>query len=256
MERKPLVLANWKMAMGISETISFIERFIPLVGKLAEEVDIIICPPYTSLYVAACKLKGSSLQLGAQNLHPGPGLAFTGEISASLLADVGCRWVMLGHWERRRYFGETDELVNRKVRAALDAGLHPVLLVGESREARESPYDDLARQLECILSGCNAQEIKQMAFVYEPEWAIGVEKPASGIHIQKGCAYIREWLNRRFGGVGNSIRIIYGGSVSPESAPNILTQPDVDGLGTTRKGRDPFSLFSIVKAVAEARVLT
>lgn len=252
--RRPFALTNWKMAMTISETITFIEDFIPLVGELAEKVDIVICPPYTALYVAAQKLKGTPLHLGAQNLHPGPGVAFTGEISAHLLADVGCQWVMLGHWERRRHFGETDELVNRKVRAALQAGLRPVLLVGEPKEARESPQYYVNQQLERLLRGCNAQEVGQMAFIYEPEWAIGVEQPAPGQHIQRNCALIRAWLNEHFDGAGHKVPIIYGGSVSPEFAPELLAQPDVDGLGTTRKGRNPGTFASIVRAIAEARL--
>ena len=240
--------------MSISQTVSFIEAFIPLVEDVASRMDIVICPPYTALYIAARRLEGTPIHLGAQNLHPGPGVSFTGEISAQLLADVGCRWVMLGHWERRRHFGETDELVNRKVKAALQAGLRPVLLVGEPREAARAPQRELHRQLERILQGCNAHQVGRMAFIYEPEWAIGVDRPASGQHIQEGCALIREWLNERFGGIGHKVPIIYGGSVSPEFAPELLTQPDVDGLGTTRKGRDPRDFASIVRAIARARL--
>ena len=194
------------------------------------------------------------MHLGAQNLHPGPGVAFTGEISARLLADVGCRWVMLGHWERRRHFGETDELVQRKVQAALEAGLRPILLIGEPTEARSEPRAALHRQLANILQGCGSDDIARMAFVYEPEWAIGVDRPASAQHIQSGCALIRAWLNEHFDGAGERVPIIYGGSVSPEFAPELLARPDVDGLGSTRKGRNPETFASIVKAIAEAKL--
>lgn len=251
--RKPLALSNWKMAMTIAETEAFFDAFLPLVEDVADEMDIVVCPPYTALYVAARKIQGTPIHLGAQNLHPGPGLAFTGEISASLLADVGCSWVMLGHWERRRYFGETDELVNRKVHAALAAGLRPILLVGEPAEGRDDPRKHLAAQLERVLAGCRAQEVRRMAFVYEPEWAIGGKFPASGEHIQAGCSFIRAWLEERFG-AGQEVRIIYGGSVAPEFTAELLAQPDVDGLGSTRKGRDPHSFAAIVRAIAEARL--
>ncbi len=252
--RKPFALANWKMAMTIAETRDFIRRFLPLVEGLAERVDIVICPPFTALYVASLELEGSGVQLGAQNLHPGPGLAWTGEISAQLLADVGCRWVMLGHWERRRHFGEDDELVSRKVRAALEAGLRPILLVGEPADYRGGSELFLERQLEILTRGLSAGEIEKMVFVYEPEGAIGVEEPASPEHINRGCAFVREKLRRTFGDAAERVRIIYGGSVSPEFAPAILSLPEVDGLGATRKGRDPETFASIVRMIAELRL--
>jgi len=251
--RKPFALANWKMSMTISETVAFIRKFLPLVRELEERVDIVICPPYTALYVAWHELKGSKVQLGAQNLHPGPGLAWTGEISAQLLADAGCRWVMIGHWERRRHFGEDDELVNRKVRAALDAGLNPILLVGEPIDYSGEPETFLERQLKSIVRGCSAEEVKRIVFVYEPEGAIGVKEPASIEHIGKGCAFLREKLRESFGEIAEEVRIIYGGSVSPEAAPAILSLPDVDGLGATRKGRDPEIFASIVRWIANLK---
>jgi triosephosphate isomerase len=249
--RKPFALANWKMAMTIAETISFIRKFLPLVEGLAEEVDIVICPPFTALYVASLELKGSRVQLGAQNLHPGPGQAWTGEISAQLLVDVGCEWVMLGHWERRRNFGENDELVNRKVRAAFEAGLRPILLVGEPADYSGELEIFLGRQLEALTQGCSAEEIERAVFVYEPEGAIGVERPASPEHIGKGCAILRERLREKFGAAAEKVRIIYGGSVSPEFAPAILSLPDVDGLGATRKGRNPEAFASLVKSISQ-----
>jgi len=255
MIRRPFALANWKMAMTVSESLAFVRDFRPLIEGLEEIVDIVICPPYTVLYPLAQAIRGSGIQLGAQNLHPGPGVAFTGEISAALLADVGCRWVMLGHWERRRYFGENDELVNRKVHAALNAGLRPILLVGEPREAREEPSQAMAEQLSQVLAGCDAAEVARMVFVYEPEWAIGVREPAPVSHVQAGCAFIRRWLQEHFGQGAGKVRIIYGGSVTPQHSPALLRQPDVDGLGTTRKGRDPHAFAAIVKAIVEAKAL-
>lgn len=251
--RKPFALANWKMSMTISETVAFIRRFLPLVRELEDKVDIVICPPFTALYVARQELKGSKVQLGAQNLHPGPGPAWTGEISAQLLADVGCKWVMLGHWERRRHFGEDDEFVNRKVRVALEAGLNPILLVGEPADYPEEPEKFLERQLKTLMQGCSAEEVKRIVFVYEPEGAIGAEEPAAVERIGKGCAFLRERLRESFGEAAEEVRIIYGGSVSPEFAPAILSLPDVDGLGATRKGRDPETFASIVRWVASLK---
>ncbi len=254
--RKPFALANWKMSMTISETIAFIRRFLPLVEGLTEKADIVICPPYTALYVARQELKGSGVQLGAQNLHPGPGLAWTGEISAQLLVDVGCKWVMLGHWERRRHFGENDQLVNRKVRAALDSGLRPILLVGEPADYFEEPELFLEKQLDTLTQDCLAEEIERMVFVYEPEGAIGVERPALPERINKGCTFIREKLRKTFGEAAEHVRIIYGGSVSPEFASAILSLPSVDGLGATRRGRDPETFASIVRMILEKKLVS
>lgn len=251
--RKPFVLANWKMSMTISETVAFIRRFLPLVREFEEKVDIVICPPYTALYVAWQELKGSKVQLGAQNLNPGPGLAWTGEISAQLLVDAGCKWVMLGHWERRRHFGEDDELVNRKVRAALESGLNPILLVGEPAGYPEELEFFLEGQMKTLMRGCSAEDLKRIVFVYEPEGAIGAEEPASVERIGRGCAFLREKLRESFGKTAEEVRIIYGGSVSPEAAPAILSLPDVDGLGATRKGRDPETFASIVRWVASLK---
>lgn len=251
--RKPFALANWKMAMTLSETVAFIRKFLPLVESLADKVEIVICPPYTALHVARQELEGSQVQLGAQNLHPGPGLAWTGEISAQLLVDVGCRWVMLGHWERRRHFGEDDELVNRKVRVAIEAGLCPILLVGEPVNFSGKLELFLERQLETLTRECSADDIERMVFVYEPEGAIGVEEPASLERIEEGCAFLRGKLRKDFGEVAERVRIIYGGSVSPEFASAILSLPDVDGLGATRKGRDPEAFAAIVRWIAEKR---
>ncbi len=251
--RRPFALANWKMSMTVEETRAFIRQFLPLVEGFVDRVDIVICPPYTALYMARLELEGSGVQLGAQNLHPGPGLAWTGEISAQLLADVGCTWVMLGHWERRRHFGEDDEFVNRKVQAALEAGLRPILLVGEPADYSGEPESFLSKQLEVLTRGCSARDIERMVFVYEPEGAIGVERPASLERIKKGCAFLRERLREAFGEAAWKVRIIYGGSVSPEFAPAILSIPDVDGLGATRKGRDPGTFASIVRLIAETK---
>lgn len=250
--RKPFALANWKMAMTLAETRAFVTAFAPQVADVWERVDIVICPPFTALHTLAQALVGTPVQVGAQNLHPGPGEAFTGEVSAALLADAGARWVLLGHWERRRHFGETNALVNRKVHAALAAGLRPILLIGEPAGWGGDPRDALAAQLERVLADCTAAQVARMAFVYEPEAAIGAAEPIPPQRVGAGCGFIRAWLAERFGqAVAQAVRIIYGGSVTPERAAALLAQPDVDGLGAGRKGRDPDAFARIVRQIAE-----
>lgn len=252
--RKPLALANWKMAVTQAQTRDYVARFLPLVAEVAGMVDVIICPPCTALYTLAGAIAGTALQAGAQNLHPGPGEAFTGEVSAALVADAGARWVMLGHWERRRHFGETDALVNRKVHAALKAGLRPILLVGEPTGEEERVEVILAAQLTSLLAGCAGRDVACMAFIYEPEEAIGAAEPIPVERVGHGCTLLRRWLRDRFGDeVAQATRIIYGGSVTPEHARSLLAQPDVDGLGAGRKGRDPDAFAAIVHQIVAVK---
>ena len=257
--------------MTITESRAFVRDFEAIAGDLLDEVDVVICPPFTALWPVAQALRGSPsthravpagtvgsghsrIQLGGQNIAPTADLARTGEISAALLADVGCRWVMLGHWEVRRHQGDDDAAVNRKVHLALDAGLAPILMIGEAH-GDESPIKDvLGRQLERVLAGCQAGQVERMAFVYEPEGAIGVATPASPEHVAAGCGFIRGWLRERWGdAVAESVRIIYGGSVALEYAADLLACPDVDGLGATRRGRNAATFAEIVRLIARMR---
>jgi len=240
--------------MTIAESLAFVRDLQAVVGDLLDEVDVVICPPFTALWAVAQALRGSRIQLGGQNIAPTADPARTGEISASLLADVGCRWVMLGHWEVRRHLGDDDAAVNRKVHLALDAGLVPILLIGEARDDQTPLVDALERQLERVLADCQAEQVEAMAFVYEPEGAIGVAAPVSPEHVAAGCGLIREWLRGRWGdAVAQSVRIIYGGSVAPEYAAGLLACPDVDGLGATRRGRDAATFAEIVRLIARSR---
>ena len=254
MTRKPLALANWKMAMTIAESLVFVRDFEALAGDLLNEVDVVICPPFTALWPVAQELVGGRIQLGGQNIAPTTDLARTGEISAALLADVGCRWVMLGHWEVRRHLGDDDATVNRKVHLALDAGLAPILLIGEAHNDQVPLADVLDRQLERVLAGCQGEQVETMAFAYEPEAAIGVAVPASAEHVAAGCGVIRGCLRERCGdAIAEMVRIIYGGSVAPQYAADLLTCPDMDGLGTTRHGRDAATFAQIVRLIAQSR---
>jgi triosephosphate isomerase len=252
--RKPLALSNWKMAMTVRESRQFVQEFLALVDELLDEIDVVICPPYTTLYPVAEALRGSRLYLGGQNIASSSDLARTGEISARLLADIGCRWVMLGHWEIRRHQGDDDQVVNRKLHLALESELLPILLIGESRDESDAFEMAIERHLERVLDGCRADQVAMMAFVYEPEVAIGVDEPASPAHVAAGCACMRDWVRQQWGEmVADSVRIIYGGSVAPEHARALLAAPDVDGLGATRRGRDPTTFAEIVRQIASAK---
>jgi len=250
-----MALANWKMSMTVAASLAFVRDLQALAGDLLGDVDVVICPAFTALWPVAQALQGSPIQLGGQNIAPSADLARTGEISAALLADVGCRWVMLGHWELRRNQGDDDEAINRKVHLALDANLSPILLIGEAHGDEAPPTDALERQLARVLEGCPAEQVATMAFVYEPEGAIGAAKPASPAHVAAGTASIRGWLRRRWGdAVAQKVRIIYGGSVAPEHAADLLACPDVDGLGATRRGRDAVTCADIVRQIAHAKL--
>jgi triosephosphate isomerase len=254
MKRKPLALANWKMAMTIPESIAFVRRFRAAVSDLAQAVDIVLCPPYTALQSMAQELGDTPIALGAQNLCAAPGLAHTGEISAPLLTDAGCEWVMLNHWEIRRRTGESDADVNCKMHAAFEVGLRPILLVGESKDRRGQATEVLEARLPTLFANCEAEQVAQMALVYEPEWTIGVKEPASLDVVSAGCRAIRQWLGRTYcASLAGAVRIIYGGSVAPEYAAGLLTSSEVDGAGAGRKGRDPAAFAEIVRLVAATK---
>ncbi len=255
MTRKPFALANWKMAMTVSEGQAFVQTFAALADDLLETVEVVLCPPYTALWGVAQALPHDRLQLGGQDMAPTNDPARTGDISAALLADAGCRWVMLGHWEVRRHHGDDDAAVNQKVHLALEAGLTPILLVGEARDETAPRERALSGQLERLLDGCQADQVARMVLVYEPEAAIGRQRPAPPSQVAKGCAAIRRWLRQQWGeATSEQVRIIYGGSVAPAFAPALLRLSDLDGLGATRRGRDPHSFYEIVRQIAAAKL--
>lgn len=254
MPRKPLALANWKMAMAVAEGLAFVHAFQSRYSDLLAAADVVICPPYTSLWPLAQEVRDNSLQLGGQNIAAATDPTHTGEISAALLADVGCRWVMLGHWEVRQNLGDDDAIVNRKVHLAHAADLTPILLVGEGRAEPGSPPEILRRRLAQVLDGCRPEQVARMAFVYEPEGMIGQAAPASPEHVATGCTTIRSWIERQWGAaVAEQVRIIYGGSVTAEHAADLLARPDVDGLGAGRRGRDATTFAGIVRQIVQSK---
>jgi triosephosphate isomerase len=255
MSRKPVALTNWKMEMTITESLAFLQRFQAQAGDLLSQVQVILCPPYTALYAMAQALTWGPIELGAQTVSTAAGGAHTGEISARLVADAGGRWAQLGHWELRRNLSETDEVVSRKVHRALEAGLRLILLVGEGQEeGADHVAPALERQLGRVLAGCSAEPISRSILVYEPEWTIGVTEPAPPQHVAAGCRIIRGWLAERYGqDTAQAVRLVYGGSVAPAYARELLTLADLDGLGAGRKGRDPDAFAEIVRLIALAR---
>jgi triosephosphate isomerase len=254
MLRKPFALTNWKMAMTIAESLTFVEDFSELAGDLFDTVDVVVCPPFTALWAVSQALKEREskgqpcFQLGIQNISATTDLARTGEISATLAADVGCKWAMLGHWEVRRHLHDDDEQINQKIHLAWEVGLIPVVLIGESR-LHNRPLDVLMGR---VLAGCQPEQIVRTAFIYEQERAIGGSEPTPLGQVTAGCKFIRDWISERWGeSVAEQVRIIYGGSVTPEHAPELLSCSDVDGLGAGRKGRQAESFMNIIRQIAK-----
>ncbi|MCL4456222.1 MAG: triose-phosphate isomerase [Nitrospirae bacterium] len=243
--RKPFIAANWKMNKTIGETKSFLDEFIPLV-KDANDVDIIIAPPFTSLGIASAMLKDTNIQLSAQDIFYEEKGAFTGEVSPVMLADAGCEHVIIGHSERRQYFHETDEIVNKKIKAAKKHGLDVIFCIGESLEERESgkTLDVLKREVENGLKDVPADGI---VVAYEPIWAIGTGKTATIEQAQEAHKYIRERLSSLYGNKANEIRILYGGSVTPDNVDSLMACEDVDGALVGGASLKPDSFSRIVK---------
>lgn len=253
MSRKPFAIANWKMTMTVIESVTFRRELPRLAGDLLNHLEVVIAPPFTALWPLARTLTDPRpFELAAQNIAITNEIAHTGQISAKLVVDAGCQWVMLGHWEVRRDLGDDNALVNRKVHLALETGLKPILLVGEGHEGDTSLEETLSQ----VLAGCQADQVAQMALVYEPEATIGVEAPASPEKVATGCGKIRAWVRQQWGdSVADQIRLIYGGSVTPEEANNLLASPEVDGLGASRSGRQVETFTHIIRQIVEAKAV-
>jgi len=229
--RKPIIAGNWKMYKTPPEACRLVEELKPLVHNLPE-VEVVICPPFTGLETVKELLQGTDIQLGAQNLHYAREGAYTGEISGIMLAAAGCRYVIIGHSERRQYFGETDALINQKIKAALAFGLTPIACVGESLAEREAgaTEDICFSQVEGALQGLFVGEVRGLVLAYEPVWAIGTGKTATAAEAQRVIGLIRRKVAELFGeDAAAQARIQYGGSVKPENIQEIMAQPDIDG---------------------------
>ncbi len=241
---KAFIAANWKMNKTVGETGEFLSVFTPLV-KGVDGVDIVIAPPFTSLCFMRDAMRGSTLKLSAQDVFWEEKGAFTGEISPAMLVDAGCEFVIIGHSERRQYFAEDDVIVNRKIKAALKSGLKVIFCVGESLEEREGgkTFDVIKRQVEAGLAEVGAGGL---VVAYEPIWAIGTGKTASAEQAQEVHAFIRKVLMNLYGKGAEEIRIIYGGSVTPENIAALMACRDVNGALVGGASLKPDSFSKIV----------
>jgi triosephosphate isomerase (TIM) len=247
-DRTPILAANWKMHKTIEETERFLAEFLPKLPEPGPEV--VICPPFPSLKSAVEHCAQSRARVAAQNMHEEPEGAFTGEVSAPMLLELGVDGVVLGHSERRQYFGESDEALARKVPAALRAGLEPILCVGENEAQRDSDETEgiLTRQIEADLADVPKDSLGEVVIAYEPIWAIGTGRTATPEQAQEACELIRGLIESRSGDAAVAIRILYGGSVKPGNAAELIALPDVDGALVGGASLDPGDFAAIVDA--------
>ena len=243
--KRPLIAANWKMYKTISEAVTVVASMKAGIYK-ATECEVVICPPFMALEAVRKALKESRIELGAQDMHPEVEGAFTGEISPLMLKDVGCRYVILGHSERRRLFHETNEFINQKVRSALKFSLVPIVCIGETLEEREArqAFEVVKSQFETSLKDLSAEDIQKTVIAYEPVWAIGTGKVATPHEAQEVHAFIRKELAKAFGEeTALGLRILYGGSVKPDNISHLMAETDIDGalVGGASLEADMFS---------------
>ena len=229
--RKPIIIANWKMYKNRAEAIAFCEALLPLIAEQTE-VDAVICAPFTQLDILADQLHDSSVAVGAQNFYPVPEGAFTGEVSLSMLKEVGVQYVIVGHSERREIFKEDNALVQQKVNAAYAAGIQPILCVGERLEQREAnqTIDVCTNQMVSAIAELNDAQLNTLIVAYEPIWAIGTGKTATAADAQEVIGALRNAVAEKYGqDIAEAVRFQYGGSVKPENIAELMAQPDIDG---------------------------
>jgi triosephosphate isomerase (TIM) len=246
--RKPVMAGNWKMYKNAPETSAFLSKLAPLVAGAAH-AEVVICAPFVNLVAAVDTARPTNIEIGAQDVFWLKEGAYTGEISAPMLAAIECRWVIIGHSERRQYFGETDETVFKKTVAAIEAGLKPIVCVGERLEQREAAATEtvLAAQFEGGLSGLTPEQFARIVIAYEPVWAIGTGKTATPEMAADAHRFLREKVRERFGDeAAASCRILYGGSVKPDNVKGLMAQPDLDGALVGGASLDAASFASIV----------
>jgi len=230
--RRPIVAGNWKMNKTVGEALTLVRELRGMVSMIRDRVEIVVAPPFTALHAVARALDDSNIHLAAQNCYWDDAGAFTGEVSGPMLKEVGCRYVIVGHSERRQYFGEADETVNRRVQAVLRNEMLPIVCIGETLPERESgrTLEVVSLQLAAGLARFEAVEVSRFVIAYEPVWAIGTGRNATSEQAQEVHAHIREQLTSAYGReVAEQVRIQYGGSVKPDNAAELLGKPDVDG---------------------------
>jgi triosephosphate isomerase len=249
MSRTPLIAGNWKMHKTVEEAEEFVAGLLPRVSSL-DGVDVALCVPYLSLAAVVDSVRGSRVAVYAQNMHESDSGAYTGEISSAMLTDVGVDGVLLGHSERRQYFGETDKALELKVVAALKAGLTPMLCVGETEEEREAGDTErkLRYQVQEGLSGIDDDLLSQVVIAYEPIWAIGTGRVATADQAQEAVGFVRALVAGRSAEQAEQVRILYGGSVNDANATELLALPDVDGALVGGASLDPATFAAIAEA--------
>ncbi len=248
--RKLFVAGNWKMNMDTDGAETLISALKPLVADV-QNIDMAVCPPFVYLHKAAYLTKGTAIKVGAQNCYYESSGAYTGEVAPEMLKDVGCTYVILGHSERRHILGEPDDVINKKVKKALQSGLKVILCVGELLEEREANQTEsvVETQLAGGLSDISAQDMDAVTIAYEPVWAIGTGKTATPGQAQEVHAFIRGWLARNYSeAVAEKCRIQYGGSVKPDNAGELMGQPDIDGALVGGASLKAESFAGIIKA--------
>ena len=246
--RTPLIAGNWKMFKTCTEAVETAAKLVNLVAGTTD-THVMIAPPFTALAQVSDVIKGSCVSLGAQNLFWESQGAFTGEISPGMLVSAGCKYVIIGHSERRQYFNETDKTVNKKIQAAIQNDLIPVMCVGESEKERESKdtFSVLDKQVKKGLEGFPSEDLERLVIAYEPVWAIGTGKTATSDQAQEAHQFLRSVLEKNFGNMlANSIRILYGGSVKPNNIAELMAMPDVDGALVGGASLDPETFSKIV----------
>jgi triosephosphate isomerase len=247
--RTPLIAGNWKMYKTVSQAEEFIAALLPRVSSV-QGVDVAVCPPYLALQAMVDSTRGSRVRVYAQNMHHAPEGAFTGEVSAPMLTEVGVHGVILGHSERREMFGETDRALQLKVPAALAAGLVPILCVGETEEEREAGDTErkLRHQVQEDLARVDTERLGEVVIAYEPIWAIGTGRIATPEQAQEAIAFVRALVADRSREQAQLTRVLYGGSVKVDNCPDLLALPDVDGALVGGASLDPESFAAIVDA--------
>ncbi|HZU29134.1 MAG TPA: triose-phosphate isomerase [Bryobacteraceae bacterium] len=246
--RTPVMAGNWKMFKNVAETNAFFEKFKPLVASTTGR-EIVICPPFVDLPVAAWAARDSNIDIGGQNCYWENEGAFTGEISPSMLAGAGAKWVIIAHSERRQFFGETDETAHKRIVAALAAGLKPIVCVGELLADREAGNTNsvLDRQFRGGIAGLSSDQFANIVIAYEPVWAIGTGKTATPQIAAEAHAFIRGLARTKFGPqAADALRILYGGSVKPENAKELMAQEEIDGVLVGGASLKPDGFASIV----------
>jgi triosephosphate isomerase len=247
MPRTPYIAANWKMNKTVAEAAEFIDALLPRIA--ATQHDVVVCPPFTALHEVVERRRGTAVRVAAQTMHQDEWGAFTGEVSAPMLVELDVDAVVLGHSERREFCGETDAALAKKVAAALAHELEPILCVGETEEARDAGQTEevVGRQLEADLAEVSDEDLAKVVIAYEPIWAIGTGKVATPEQAQEACGFIRDVLRAR-GAAADDVRILYGGSVKPANAAELLALPDVDGALVGGASLDAEDFAAIVEA--------